>query len=175
MDYSKAFKIPFKGLKIGRHDFKWEVGKEFFEPFEYTDIEECRLAVNLTLEIQERLFNLDFNIVGEVSVYCDRCLGKLLLPLNSGYRYIIKLGHEFKEESEDVLIIPENEYRIDIYQLVFDYIVLAVPLKKVHPEDAEGNPGCEPGILQILDKLSGNTMADPRWEPLSKVKLDKNN
>jgi uncharacterized protein len=175
LDYSKVFKIPFKGLKIGRHEFKWEIGKAFFESFEYTDIEDCRLEINLTLEIHERLFNLDFNIAGDISVFCDRCLENLLLPLDNRHRYIIKLGHELTEESEDVLIIPENEYQIDIYQLVFDYIVLAIPLKKVHPEDAEGNPGCEPKILQILDTLSGSKMADPRWEPLSKVKLENNN
>jgi uncharacterized protein len=175
MDYFKAFKIPFKGLAIGRHHFEYEIEKGFFEGFENHDIKDCRIELSLELEVHERMFTLDFLISGEINVLCDRCLEIMLLPLDIRQRYIIKLGHELKEESEDVLIIPENEYRIDIYQLVYDYIVLGVPLKKVHPDDADGNSGCDCRILEILDNLSRKTMADPRWEPLSNVKLDKNN
>jgi uncharacterized protein len=175
MDYSKAFKIPFKGLALGRHPFDYEIGKGFFEEFENQDIKDSRLKLLLELEVHERMFTLDFFISGEINVLCDRCLENLWFPVDIRQRYIIKLGHEWKEESEDVLVMPENEYRIDIYQLVYDYIVLGVPMKKVHPNDAEGNAGCDRRILEILDNLSKKTMADPRWEPLSKVKSDKNN
>jgi uncharacterized protein len=174
LDYSKEFKIPFKGLQIGRHHFSWEIGKGFFEEFENTDIEDCRVGLALELDVLERMFTLDFTITGELMVICDRCLETMLLPIDTKHRYIIRVGHELKEESDDVLVIPENEYRIDIYQLLYDYIILAIPLKKVHAEDADGHPGCDHRILEILDKLSRKAMVDPRWEPLLNIKSEKN-
>ncbi|MCF8267802.1 MAG: DUF177 domain-containing protein [Ignavibacteriales bacterium] len=171
----KVFIIPFKGLSLGVHEYQWDITKKFFELLENQDIKDCNLQVNLSLEKQERMLNLMFEISGELEVECDRCLGKLVLPVQINEPYFIKFGEERIEESEEVLVIPESDYQIDISELIFDYISLSLPIKKVHGEDKKGNSLCDPEILNKLNRYSEKSEIDPRWEALKKLKLDNNN
>lgn len=175
MNYLKDFQVPFRGLKIGTHDYAWEIDKKFFEIFENPDVNDCDLKVNLQLEKQERMLILDFEISGTIVSNCDRCLGDLEIPVQIREQYIVKLGRERKEESVSVMIIPETDYRINISNLIFDFITLAIPIKKVHQEDNAGIPGCDPKILKILDDLSHHSVFDPRWDALKNLKIDNNN
>ena len=170
----KQFKIPFKGLSLGAHDYDWEVDNRFFEAIENPDVLDCKVWVNLRLEKQERMMVLEFDISGHLYVCCDRCLEKFNLPLNISENYFIKFGEEYKEESESILVIPETEYQIDISELIFDFISLAIPIKKVHLEDKEGNSTCSETALSRLAELSEQKRSDPRWDALKNIKLDNN-
>ena len=135
----KAFKIPFKGLNLGSHQFEWKINKSFFELFDNEDILNCHLHVHLEMDKTERMFTLDFKIIGDLEVECDRCLDNLVIPTSIHEQYFIKLGHERKEESDEILIIPENDFEIDVSEIVHDFIILSMPIKKVHGEDNKGN------------------------------------
>ncbi|MEZ5081916.1 MAG: DUF177 domain-containing protein [Bacteroidales bacterium] len=171
----KAFKIPFKGLNLGSHQFEWVITKRFFELFENEDILNCQLQIHLEMDKTERMFALEFNITGTLEVECDRCLGNLIIPANIHEHYYIKLGHERKEESEEILIIPENEFEIDISEVIFDFIILSLPIKKVHGKDEKGNLLCDKETLAILHQTTIKKEIDPRWEVLKNFKLDNNN
>ncbi len=168
----KDFIIPFKGLGLGAHDYEWEIGKKFFDAIENPDILDCDLKVKMELDRQERMMVLSFNISGEIETVCDRCLGKLVLPADIHQAYIIKFGYERVEESEDVLVIPENEYQIDVSGLIFDYISLFIPFKKVHGEDEKGTSLCEGDVIAKLNEIVDHEDIDPRWEALKNIKLD---
>lgn len=164
--------IPFKGLGLGTHDYEWQIGKKFFEAIENPDILNCDLKVMMELERQERMMVLSFNITGEIETECDRCLDQLILPVNIIQAYIIKFGHKRVEESEDVLVIPENDYQIDVSELIFDYISLFLPIKKVHGEDESGNSLCDGEVLSRLNEIADKEDVDPRWEALKNIKID---
>ena len=170
----KQFKIPFKGLSLGAHEYDWEVDKRFFEAIENPDVLDCKVWVKLRLEKQERMMVLEFDISGDLHVACDRCLENFDLPLNISENYFIKFGEEYKEESESILVIPETEYQFDISELIFDYISLAIPIKKVHPEDDAGNSTCAESALSRLADLKEQKGSDPRWDALKDIKLDNN-
>ncbi len=168
----KEFRISFRGLSIGSHTYNWEIQKKFFEALENADIEDCNLKVDLVLEKQERMMIFDFNISGNVKVLCDRCLDELILPVGIREKYYVKLGAEKKEESENVIVIPDTEYQIDVSLLINEYVTLSLPIKKVHPEDIEGGTGCNKEIIRKLEELSKYRQMDPRWEQLKNIKLE---
>lgn len=170
----KAFKIPFRGLNLGSHQFEWVITKKFFELFENEDILNCQLHVLLDMDKAERMFTLNFKITGTIELECDRCLYNLSIPADIHEQYYIKFGQERKEESEEILIIPESDYEIDLSGVIYDYIVLSIPMKKVHGKDALGNSLCDKKTLAKLYQTTEKNEIDPRWEALKKIKLDNN-
>jgi len=172
VNYLKNFNIPFRGLSIGVHDYNWEIDEKFFEAIENPEISDGNLNVKLDLEKQERMMVLSFFINGEIKAQCDRCLDDLYIPIELSEVMYIKFGTERKEESEDVLIIPDSDYQIDVSGLINEYIILSLPLKKVHPTDENGNNDCNKEVIRKLEEHSGQKTVDPRWEQLKNIKLD---
>lgn len=175
LNYLKQFKIPFKGLSLGVHHYDWALEKKFFDAFENPDVLDCTLDVKLELEKQERMMILNFSISGDLEVACDRCLENFNLPVAIQEKYFIKFGDEHREESESVQVIPESEYQIDIAQLIFDFVSLSVPIKKVHPDDKHGKSLCNKDTMQKVEEHQVDESIDPRWEALKNIKLEKNN
>jgi len=173
VNYLKEFYIPFRGLNIGVHNYKWEITHKFFEAVDNSEIDNAAIEVELNLDKQERMMICNFSITGSVFVKCDRCLDELELPLNSEETLYIKFGEELEEEADDVLVIGESEYQIDVANLINEFITLSLPLKKVHPSGKKPGDGCNKEIIQKLEELSGKNNVDPRWEQLKNFKLDK--
>lgn len=172
MDYLKSLKIAYKGLSNGDHKFSWKLDKSFFELIGNTEIISNHLQVNLELEKQERMMILNFTIVGEVTVACDRCLDDLKIPLDRKTVLYVKFGKEWLEEDENVLILPETDYELNISDLINEYVTLAIPLKKVHGNDAKGNSLCNKEVTDKLRTLSEEQPIDPRWEKLKNLNLE---
>ena len=172
MNYLKEFSIPFRGLSIGVHDYEWKIDKRFFEEIENPEIEDNRLTIDLKLEKQERMLILNFNISGSVTVTCDRCLDEFEMPVNIQEVMFIKFGNEHQEESDNVIVVPDSEHKIDIALLINEFVTLSLPLKKVHPEDENGISGCNKETIKKLEELSVKKKIDPRWDQLKNIKID---
>ena len=54
----KQFSIPFTGLKIGKHQFEFEIDKSFFDAFEYSLVKEGHLKAAVELDKQETMLIL---------------------------------------------------------------------------------------------------------------------
>ena len=173
MNYLREFSIPYRGLSVGVHNYKWEISHKFFEAVDNFEIDDATIEVELNLEKQERMMICNFIIIGSIFVKCDRCLDELELPVNSEETLYIKFGTENDEEADDVLIIAESEYQIDVSRLINEFIALSLPLKKVHSSGKKGGQGCNKEIISKLEELSGENKVDPRWEQLKNIKFDK--
>jgi hypothetical protein len=44
------YNIQFSGLKAGKHEFEFKIGKDFFSHFENTDIEDANIEVYVDFE-----------------------------------------------------------------------------------------------------------------------------
>jgi uncharacterized protein len=172
VDYLKDYTIHFVGLSIGNHRFDFEVNDVFFEQFEYSQLQHGLVKVLVELDKQDRMMVLTFGIEGSVEVTCDRCGEEFMLPISGNQRLIIKFGAEFKEESEDMIIIPLTEYKIDVSTFIYEYLHLMLPWRIVHPDDAEGNTKCNPEVIHLLEELSPHSTIDPRWEALSNLQQE---
>lgn len=119
---------------------------------------------------------LDFEINGVVDRSCDRCLAGFPELVNIEERQIVKFGEAEPEETDDdIMFLTRNDFELDLSELIYEYINLAMPLTSVCAD--EGNtPFCD---QEMLDKLklfatSGedkeNTDPDPRWNVLKNIK-----
>ncbi|MDW5289547.1 DUF177 domain-containing protein [Formosa sp. PL04] len=174
----KEFTIQFIGLKLGKHQFEYQIGQEFFKHFEYEDFNSADIHVDVLLEKKNTLLELHFEIEGIVNVYCDVTNEPYDQPIQNEFDLVVNFGDEYNDEEIDMLVIPHGEYELNIQQYIYELVVLAVPTKHVHP-------GVEDGTLQseILDKLEelspkikeekkDEEESDPRWNTLKKLLTD---
>lgn len=160
------FVIPFKGLSAGDHRFEFKIDDTFFESFEYFESERGQINVVLDLIKETNLLDLHFKMKGVVSLACDRCLDSIDFNVKDEFRLIVKFGEDYLEESEEVIVIPLNESRLDVSQYLFEYINLMLPIKRVHKKQSE----CNKQIIEKLENYS-KPQTDPRWEALKNMKL----
>lgn len=123
---------------------------------------------------RSNFLELSFSINGYVEVACDRCLEYYRQPIESNARLFVKFGEVFMEESDELIIIPDTDQDIDLAQYLYEYVLLGIPYRKVHPANEEGEPGCDADMLKRLKELSGeNEETDPRWDKLRELNIKK--
>ena len=173
MDYLKQFVIPFSGLKVGLHRFEYDIDGKFFEAIECTEFDEGSIKVNLKLERLERMLILDFRFTGSLDVICDRCLESFDYWLDFSKKLIIKFGSERQEISDEIIMIAEADHQINISHFIYEFITLGMPVKKMHPDSADGTSACNPLMLEKLNNPVKADANDPRWDALKKIKPDQ--
>lgn len=173
----EAYDIPFVGLKLGKHVFSYEVGSTFFNQFENSLIKEGDIFIHLTFDKEkDNFFVLEFYVDGVVETECDRCMDPLTVQINTQNRLIVKFAGDETDadvEDPDVLILDSNEVKVNIAKSIFDFIHLAMPLKKTCTMNALGSKECNPDVLQQLNEHKNSRSheeIDPRWEALKKLK-----
>ena len=155
------------------HTFDFRIGKLFFEQVEDAEIRDGDVSVTITMAKEERMMDLHFDIAGSVKVSCDRCNELVEVTVNGTERLIVKFGDHYYEESEDVQVIPDTAHQFDVRPFIYEYIHLLVPIRRVHPDDENGESLCDPAVIQKLNELSKHHAADPRWEALNQLKKNR--
>ena len=87
-------------------------------------------------------------------------------PVKGEFRLIVKFGDDYEEESDEVVVIPKTESRIDVSQYIYEYINLLLPIQRMHAEVED----CDPEIVKKINTHS-KPEVDPRWEALKNIKL----
>ena len=175
----KEFIIPFVGLKLGKHNFEYKIEKSFFEYFEYEEFNDVNVDVNLELDKKATLLELNFKIKGAVNVNCDLTNEPYNQNIENEFDLVVKFGDEYNDEDTDILIVPHGTYEINVQQYIYELIVLAVPIKRIHPGVEDGT--LDSDILKKLEELSPKLKEekdieeeiDPRWNTLKKLLTDK--
>jgi uncharacterized metal-binding protein YceD (DUF177 family) len=170
MNYGKQFIIPVTGLKPGSHPFEFEIDDSFFEDFEYSEIHNGLIHMSLVVEKEENLLVFHFDFRGLVKVPCDRCYELFDLPIEGNQRLILKFGSDYHEESEEIQVVPIGENHFDVSPFIYEYVHLALPVRRVHPENETGENTCAEEINSRLEDLSSSSGPDPRWEALTQLK-----
>jgi len=171
---SGSYIIPLIGLQEGRHTIDLEVGNEFFEKFEESEIKEGRLIAVVELEKRSTHADVIIRISGSVKVSCDRCLEMFLLPVNCENKLLVKFGKSLEESDPDIISVSAEEHELDLQQHIYEFIHLALPIKRVHPNDKNGKSTCDPIMLNKLEEhiINEEVESDPRWDELKKLMND---
>jgi uncharacterized protein len=172
----KQFNIGFVGLSEGKHHFLFEIGNEFLACFQESEIEHGKVNLELTLEKSSTMLVLDFNFKGEVEALCDRCMESFLLPIESDKRLYVKFGEAFSEQTDEIIVISSVESHFDISQYIYEYLHLALPVRRVHADDAAPGQGCDPQQIEKLskylrDKTKGSDSGQTPWDVLKSLKF----
>jgi uncharacterized metal-binding protein YceD (DUF177 family) len=168
---SRTYTIPLSGIKEGRHTIDFEIDKAFFEQFEESEVTEGSLVANILMDKRSSHLDLAIRISGNVRICCDRCLEMFLHPVLCENRLLVKFGKTIEDIDPDILYLPVGENELDLQQHVYEFILLALPIRRVHPNDADGNSTCDPEMLKKLDELivDEDLEEDPRWDELKKL------
>lgn len=167
----KDYIISFRGLKIGDHEFDFQITDSFFEVFEYSRTQKANIVLKVLLNKAESMLQLEFFFKGSVHVSCDSCGEDLDYPLDFHESLIVKFSDQEEEESAEVVFLPSASYEISVAQFIYEYVNLALPMRLTHEEDDEGNPICPIDVLEEFeDNNEPEEDVDPRWDALKKLK-----
>ncbi|MEL7587641.1 MAG: DUF177 domain-containing protein [Prolixibacteraceae bacterium] len=167
------YNIAFKGLGQGIHEFDYQIDKKFFEYFDGGIANDGDVAVRVKLEKESSLMIIWFSVNGTVKIQCDRCLELYDQPVKSENKLFVKYGEETFDEGDDVIWISPADHQLNVAKLIYDFIILSIPIRQVHPDDRNGNSTCDPEMLERLNSLMvpdrTEGPADSRWDDLKKL------
>ena len=181
-----AYKLPLKSLSNGVHEFDYSIDKQFFVNMENTDVRDADLAVHLTVDHHNDINRLHFDIAGTITLMCDRCLDDLVLPVDTTYDINVEYGDDYDDESDDLLVIPESDNDLNVAYMLYDTVVLEIPMKHVHPMGQcnramsallkKHRAGADPIEDELLDSVEdADAPTDPRWDALRGLTTDPEN
>ncbi len=190
------FKLMLKSMPKGVHEFEYHLGKQFFVNMENTDIRNADLTVKLTVNHKNDFYELDFAVSGTVTLLCDRCLDDLVFPIETSYHVAVKYGESYDDSSDELLVIPESDNYLNVAYMLFDTVMLAIPIKHVHPlgkcnramsallkkhrsRGGDGDSELEDELIEEMEDMDGEspsseTATDPRWDALKNFNENNN-
>lgn len=173
----KEYSIPFSGLKQGKHEFRYKVDNTFIQSFGFQEFNSVNVDLLVLLDRQSTMLEFELKATGTINVDCDLSREPYDQPVNADLRLVVKFGDEYNDEDDELLIIPHGEHQVNIAQYVYEMLVLAVPLKRVHPGVLDGSLQSE--LLEKLEELQPRALkkkeeeTDPRWDALKNFLTDK--
>lgn len=167
---NNEFIIQFSGLKLGHHQFDFDLNESFYSDFESSVIDGLELKAVACLRKTETFLEWEFSIDGKAKVACDRCGDEMEIELNNTMKLVVKFGEEHAELSEELIVIPHEAYEFDIAPYVLECIESSLPLKIEH-EDIND---CNQEAIDRLEQYSyKEEQVDPRWGNLQDLKNKK--
>ena len=169
----EQFKINLKGLTAEETSLDFDLKDNYFESLDDSELKQGVLHVSVSIRKATGFFELLFHTEGTVTVTCDRCLDDMSQDIETDNRLIVKFGAVNSEE-DDIITVSEDEGILDLSWIIYEFIVLAIPIKHVHA------PGkCNPAMSQVLEELSADRSSDeesaqpidPRWSKLAEINI----
>ena len=164
--------VQFSGLKPGRYEYDFTLDSTFFEAFQNDEIREGEVDFKVILEKRERMLLFTFSFNGKVKSICDRCLGEIEVPVEGEETLCVKFSDTETTDEDDVVFLPESAYKIDLAQWMYEYVVVSMPMQRVHPEGQ-----CDSEMLKYIsdervedeETLQDEADTDPRWDALKSL------
>lgn len=165
------YNIEFKGLKEGLHEFEFEVNDSFFEHFEESLVAKGEILAWVELEKRSSFLKLHLKIKGYLELTCDRCLENYRQKVKTQAELFVKYGEQEFDEGENVIWVLPEDHQINVAQIIYEYIILSIPLRQVHPKNKEGKRECNPEMIEQIKKYKRSVEeekppVDPRWNAL---------
>jgi len=170
----KAYSVNIVGLGSKIHHFEFEIGSKFFNHYGEDLISEGSFTANIDLNKHETFIEAEFIIKGIAKLICDRSLEPFDLPVKTKHKIVFKFGDENKEVTDEIMIIHRDTVSLELGHYIYEFIALAIPMKKLHPrfQDEEEDDTSEGRIIYSSgdDNTNEQQTMDPRWEQLKKLK-----
>jgi len=174
MQALKQFSLPIKGLKIGFHNYSYNLDSLFFAEFDQSPINSSNLNVKLEVEKKSDHLALVLEFSGTVSTECNRCTDDIDYPLAFTTDILVKYDVNEREEEEIIYIHPDAP-EFNCAKFIYDMVILAIPMTTTC--DDVPHKDCNPEIIARL--YQGNDQEDldqeiknPLSEALKNLKLN---
>jgi len=173
MDKLRNYDVSFSGLKNGKHEFRFEIDKTFFQLFDTEqEFTNPRIEVHVSLDKHTTFLEFEIKIKGLVELVCDITNENFDYPIENEIKILVNFGEEYDDSNEDVITIPSTEHAFNVAHLIYENVMLSIPMKKISPNVSDKD-------LEILDQFSPKDIeeneeeeheSDPRWDALRKLK-----
>jgi uncharacterized metal-binding protein YceD (DUF177 family) len=169
-----TYSINFKGLKVGKHSFEFDLNDAFFAEFKEGEISKGQLKAVVNLHKQNHLLEFKISIKGSVRVVCDRCLELFDLPTTFKGEIFAKIGSAEEETDDEIIFLSEEDHEVNLAQYLYESVCLSLPLQRYHGLNGTKASDCDKEMLAKMNIVneSENTddEIDPRWAALKKLK-----
>lgn len=127
-----SYKIDLRILPEGTHTFSFKLDNKFFSDIDGPEVQKGKINVDCTINSSTDANKMAFHLEGVVWVPCDRCLDEMELPVETEANLVVKLGKEYAEESDEIVVIPEDEGIINLAWFLYEFVALNIPIKHIH-------------------------------------------
>lgn len=186
------YSIQLKTMEIGTSEVEYQLNNEFFEAIGEEAIQKGNVTAKVRIVKSAKQSELFFELEGRVVVLCDRCLEEMYQPIKADGHLIVRMGKEFKDDGDDVVVVPEEQGEINVSWFLYEFVELAIPIKHVHPfgqcnsgmanklrEHIVDSDSFEDTDEEFVDEepesmaeSDGEKTIDPRWAALKNLKKD---
>lgn len=192
------YKISLKSLAPGVHTYNYDLDRKFFEDIDEELVRKGNVKAVVTVKKITGGFEINIHLSGLVQVPCDRCLDDMNQEVESENRLIVKLGKEYSEESDEVIIIPEDEVEINLAWFLYEFVALNIPIKHVHEpgscnrtmsknlkkhravssddadeDNLDGDLEDDGDLDEDMNNDSVEQVSDPRWDALKGLNIEE--
>ena len=164
---ANKYSVNILGLSKSVHSFDFQLDEEFFKKYGQEVITSGKFEARVALDKRETFIEADFKIAGSARLICDRSLEEFDFPISIHKKIMFKYGEEAKEVSEEIYIITSNQDKLELGQLMYEFITVEIPMKKLHPKFAANE---SEGLVYSSSDKEEEKAIDPRWEVLKKLK-----
>jgi len=187
------YNISLKNLSAGLHTYEYELDRKFFDAIDGDEVKKGNVTVTVAVKRTSSTFEFNLDIKGVVQIPCTRCLDDMNQEVDTRNRLIVKFGKEYSEESDEIVIIPEDEGEINIAWFLYEFIALTIPIKHVHPAgecnrivssklrkhravstDDAAEDEVDAGEEEDFTDEEDTPTNDPRWDTLKGLNIDDN-
>ena len=177
MEQLNDYKIAFRGLKNGDHDFVFAISDALFEAYENPEVKGGKGEARVRLNRSETQLVCDVEIEAEVIVPCDRCLEDCPIAIDYEGRLVVKFSEEELEYDGEVMWLYPGEAEVDFSHYIYESIILSLPYQRVHEEGA-----CDPSMIArftigteeeleaIEERAAKEEQTEGAWDKLAALK-----
>lgn len=185
----RNFNIDIYRLSNSIHEYSFDINDSFFESFESSIIQKGRASAKVILRKTDALIEANFEIDGTVELECDRSLELFDFPIHTKHRVLYKYGAEEMELDDDIIVITKLTQKINVAQHIYEFINVAVPMRKISPEYQDDEDEEEEDEIKLiyssvgpedsddkedLEDTENEEDLDPRWSILKNLKNNTN-
>ena len=170
------FEINLKAIDVDEKDFSYSLNDSFFTEIEAQDVIGGHIDAQVHVKKKIASYELYLHINGCVTIQCDRCLDDMDQPVEADSMLKVKFGPSYLDEGDDLIIVTEDEGKINVAWFLYEVIALSIPIQHTH---APGD--CNEEMMKILKEHLGHSFTDdnsntgkgneedPRWNDLKKL------
>jgi uncharacterized metal-binding protein YceD (DUF177 family) len=173
----KRYEIDLKTINPSSDAvFDYKLDNDFFDFVEGTEVKQGKVGITVEVVKASSAYEIIFHGDGRVTVECDRCLGDVEMPVKIDNKLLVTFGETYSETSDEHVTVSEEKGTINIAWFMYEFIVLALPLKRVHKAgECDEQMSSKLRMLCVEEagkednfesETEGTGHEDPRWEAL---------
>ena len=185
------YNIILKDITEGIRKFEYNLDNEYFAKIDSPEVKKGNVKATVNVQKKIATYELAFKVEGNILIPCNRCMDDMDQYIKHEEKIEVKFGKNYTEENE-IVVVPESEGSINVAWFLYEFIVLNIPIKHIHP------PGeCNKSMVDKLKRhitrqkddtddgglfdsddedvtIEEDVQIDPRWESLQNINFDNN-